>query len=223
MPLRCSQSNAEASCRRSFRSEPGRSRLARRSASAACFCKGENLCLPSIVLVILIVSIHGLSSARGTAGSWRKSVHQRPGLRQILQCVGQIRTGSFVQTLNHTSDLRRHGKLHGAIPTLLGSPSSRSQFSGASWIGSHWFGMENSGISAECRHEAWYALCRAGNQRREASFEVADLPYCLVSLGSGRKSLRGFSQSRQHLCQLVQFISSGYSNNALAHAVASSV
>jgi hypothetical protein len=63
MPLRCSQSKAEASCRRTFRSEPGGSRLARRSASAACFCKGENLRSTSIVLVVLIAVIHGLSSA----------------------------------------------------------------------------------------------------------------------------------------------------------------
>src|SRR5262249_24239981 len=34
--------------------------------------------------------------------------------------------------------------------------------------------------------------CGPGNQRREASFEVADLLYCLVSLGSRRKPLRGF-------------------------------
>jgi len=60
MPLRCSQSNDEASCRRSFRPEPGGSRLARRSTSAACISKAENLCSTSIVLVILIAPIYGL-------------------------------------------------------------------------------------------------------------------------------------------------------------------
>jgi hypothetical protein len=65
-------------------------------------------------------------------------------------------------------------------------------------------------------------LCGAGNQRRKAPFEVAYLPECLVSLASGRKSLRGFPQARQQSRQLVQFISFGYSNYALAHAVASS-
>jgi hypothetical protein len=84
--------------------------------------------------------------ACNNTGSNRRFVHQPVDLRQILQCVGQIRTGSFVQTLNQMSDLRRHGKPHGAMPTLLLSPSSRSQFSGASRIGSQWLGTGSSRI-----------------------------------------------------------------------------
>jgi hypothetical protein len=91
------------------------------------------------------------SSACRAAGSYEISVHQCVGLRQILQCVGQIRTGSPVHTLNQTSDLRRHGKLHGAMPTLFLSPSSRSQFSGASWIGSQLLGIASSPVSADRR------------------------------------------------------------------------
>jgi hypothetical protein len=62
MPLRCSQSNAEASCRRSFRPKPRGSRRARRSVSAACFSRGENLRSNSIALVILAPS-YALSSS----------------------------------------------------------------------------------------------------------------------------------------------------------------
>jgi hypothetical protein len=89
-----------------------------------------------------------------STGSNRRFVHQPIDLRQILQCVGQIRTGSFVQTLNQMSDLRRHGKPHGAMPALLLSPSSRSQFSGASRIGNQWLGTGSSRISAARHHEA---------------------------------------------------------------------
>ena len=89
----------------------------------------------------------------------------------------------MVQTLNQMSDLRRHGKLHGAIPTLLVSPSSRSQFSGASWIGSHWFGIESSRISAECRHEAWDAYAaRATNVAKRRS----KLTICLTASSRSR-------------------------------------
>jgi hypothetical protein len=91
---------------------------------------------------------------RSSTGGNRRLVHQPVDLRQILQCVGQIRTGSFVQTLNQMSDFRRHGKPHGTMPTLLLSPSSRSQFSGASRIGSQWLGTGSSRISAECHHGA---------------------------------------------------------------------
>jgi hypothetical protein len=190
-------------------------------------------------------------------------VHWREGSRQILQCVGQIRTGSLVQTLNQTSDLRRHGKLHGAMPTLHLSPSSRSQFSGASWIGSHLLGMESSHVlsascrlpalsrpmsktallesdcsgrtcpSADCsfsdrrsqhavRRQRIVQLGSAFDERRDTPFEAADLPDGFVSLGPRRKAFRGFPQARQQLYEFVQF-SFGYSNCALAHAVASSL
>ncbi len=113
---------------------------------------------------------------RSSTGGNRRFVHQPVDLRQILQCVGQIRTGSLVQTLNQMSDLRRHGKPHGAMPTLLLSPSSRSQFFGASRIGSQWLGTGSSRISAECHHEAsdTYAA-RATNVAKRRS----KLPICL--------------------------------------------
>ena len=120
----------------------------------------------------------GSSSACSSAGNYQRSTHQSAALRQILQCVGQIRTGSFDQTLNQMSDLRRHGKLHGAMPTLLRSPSSRSQFSGASWIGSHWLGIESSRISAECRHQARDThAARATNVAKRRS----KLPICFTA------------------------------------------
>jgi hypothetical protein len=59
------------------------------------------------------------------------------GSRQVLQCVGQIKTGSSAHTLYHPPDFRRHGKPHGIMPVLSTSPTSKSQSSGASWIGSH--------------------------------------------------------------------------------------
>ena len=63
--------------------------------------------------------------------------YQFVGSRQVLQCVGQIKTGSSAHTLCQTPDFRRHGKPHGIMPVLLTSPTSKSQSSGASWIGSH--------------------------------------------------------------------------------------
>jgi hypothetical protein len=118
-------------------------------------------------------------------------VHQqRVGLRQILQCVGQIRTGSFVQTLNQMSDLRRHGKLHGAMPTLLLSPSSRSQSSGASWIGSHCPEIKSWRISAECHHQAWDDhAARATNVAKRRS----KLLICLMA--SSRSTPTGSSRA----------------------------
>jgi hypothetical protein len=63
--------------------------------------------------------------------------YQFVGSRQVLQCVGQIKTGSSAHTLYQTPDFRRHGKPHGIMPVLSTSPTSKSQSSGASWIGSH--------------------------------------------------------------------------------------
>src|SRR6267142_1593563 len=63
--------------------------------------------------------------------------YQFVGSRQVLQCVGQIKTGSSAHTLCQTPDFRRHGKPRGIMPVLLTSPTSKSQSSGASWIGSH--------------------------------------------------------------------------------------
>src|SRR5580693_6357339 len=79
---------------------------------------------------------------RCAGGTFPKRQHanltyQFVGSRQVLQCVGQIKTGSSAHTLHQTPDFRRHGKRHGIMPVLSTSPTSKSQSSGASWIGSH--------------------------------------------------------------------------------------
>jgi hypothetical protein len=61
----------------------------------------------------------------------------KKGARQILQCVGQIKIGSSAQALYQIPKFRRHGKHNGATPVLSSSPTSNSQSSGASWMGSH--------------------------------------------------------------------------------------
>jgi hypothetical protein len=66
-----------------------------------------------------------------------KSDYQFGGVRQTLQCVGQIKIGSSVQVLYQTPNFRRHGKHSGATPALSSSPTSKSQSSGASWMGNH--------------------------------------------------------------------------------------
>ena len=66
-----------------------------------------------------------------------KSAYQLVGARQILQCVGQIKIGSSAQALYQTPNFRRHGNPNGITPVLPSSPTSKSQSSGASWIGSH--------------------------------------------------------------------------------------
>ena len=66
-----------------------------------------------------------------------KSAYQLVGARQILQCVGQIKIGSSAQALYQTPNFRRHGKPNGIMPVLSSSPTSKTQSSGASWIGSH--------------------------------------------------------------------------------------
>ena len=175
------------------------------------------------------------------------------GSRQILQCVRQIRTGSLVHTLNQVSDSRRHGNLHGAMPTLLLSPSSRSQWSGANSIGSHSLEMESSRVcpvgrlthhTSKRRWPKWADHARlsvqarrslhaetghrpmrlgsACDECRDAPFEAGDLPDRLVSFGPRRKTICGFPQALQQLHEFAQF-SAGYSNYALAHAVASSL
>jgi hypothetical protein len=67
----------------------------------------------------------------------QKSAYQLVGARQILQCVGQIKIGSSAQTLYQTPNFRRHGKPNGIMPIFSSSPTSKSQSSGASWIGRH--------------------------------------------------------------------------------------
>ena len=67
----------------------------------------------------------------------RKSAYQLVGARQILQCVGQIKIGSSAQALYQTPNFQRHGKRNGIMPVSSISPTSKSQSSGASWIGSH--------------------------------------------------------------------------------------
>jgi hypothetical protein len=67
----------------------------------------------------------------------QKSAYQLVGARLILQCVGQIKIGSSVQALYQPPRFRRHGKPNGIMPVLPSSPTSKSQSSGASWIGSH--------------------------------------------------------------------------------------
>src|ERR1700730_17418534 len=79
-----------------------------------------------------------------TARARRQSRHDRLAellrsiyIRQDLQCVGWIRTGSPAHTLNQKPDTRRQENPHGATPLLSTTPISRSQFSGASSMGSH--------------------------------------------------------------------------------------
>jgi hypothetical protein len=67
----------------------------------------------------------------------RPPTYQLVGARQILQCVGQIKIGSSAQALYQTPNFRRHGKPKGRMPVLSSSPTSKSQSSGASWMGSH--------------------------------------------------------------------------------------
>src|SRR6266850_4123217 len=67
----------------------------------------------------------------------QKSAYQLVGARQILQGVGKIKIGSSAQALYHPPNFRRHGKPNGIMPVLSSSPTSKSQSSGASWIGSH--------------------------------------------------------------------------------------
>jgi hypothetical protein len=67
----------------------------------------------------------------------QKSAYQLVGARQILQCVGKIKIGSSAQALYHPPNFRRQGKPNGITPVLSSSPTSKSQSSGASWIGSH--------------------------------------------------------------------------------------
>jgi hypothetical protein len=79
---------------------------------------------------------------RALAGSRRRGRRQMPthkfvGSRQILQCVGQIKIGPSAQALYQTPNFRRHGNPNGITPVLPSSPTSKSQSSGASWIGSH--------------------------------------------------------------------------------------
>lgn len=202
MPLRCSQSKAEASCRRSFRSEPGGNRLARRSASTACFSRGENLCSASIVLVKLIAPI--FACRQPAAGRQLSEVHsptrrlapnspvpwtdqERLVRPNIEPNVGPAPTWKAPR---RNTDLAPFAEFQIAIfrceldRQLLARNGKLPHISRAASRGPG-------------------CLCCAGNQRREASFEVAYLPYCLVSLDSGRKSLRGFPQLRQHSRQLV--------------------
>jgi hypothetical protein len=73
----------------------------------------------------------GLDGARGVAND------QLVGARQILQCVGKIKIGSSAQALYQTPNFRRQGKRNDTMPVLSSSPTSKSQSSGASWIGSH--------------------------------------------------------------------------------------
>ena len=67
----------------------------------------------------------------------QKSAHQLVGARQILQCVGKIKIGSSAHALYQPPNFRRHGKPSGIMPVLSSSPTSKTQSSGASWIGSH--------------------------------------------------------------------------------------
>src|SRR6478672_4893717 len=75
--------------------------------------------------------------------AFAKSAYQLVGARQILQCVGQIKIGSSAQALYQTPNFRRHGKPSGIMPVLSSSPTSKSQSSGASWIGSHLFDIKS--------------------------------------------------------------------------------
>jgi hypothetical protein len=75
----------------------------------------------------------------------------KKGARQILQCVGQIKIGSSAQALYQTPNFRRHGKPNGIMPVLSSSPTSKSQSSGASSIGSHGTARRNIPKSLEAR------------------------------------------------------------------------
>jgi hypothetical protein len=119
-------------------------------------------------------------------------------MRQVLQCVGQINTGSLVQTLNQTSDFRRHGKLHVAMPVLVLSPTSRAQSSGASWMGNHWLDVERPNGLGRSRRE-----CR--DAPLEALYPLLEALYLLegaLALGSLREPPRGLPQAGQQTCQV---------------------
>jgi len=188
MPLRCSQSSPTASCRRSFRVEPRGSRLARRSASAACSSSGERARSIPIFSISLSSRPNSLVviSARRRIRRGQSRFQARDRMRQVLQCVGQINTGSLVQTLNQTSDFRRHGKLHVAMPVLLLSPTSRVQSSGASWMGNHCPDVERPN-----------ALGRASRECRDAPLEAFYLLEGTLALGSLREPPGGLPKASQ--------------------------
>jgi hypothetical protein len=70
-------------------------------------------------------------------------IYKLVGARQTLQWVGQIKIGSSAQALCQTPNFRRHGKRSGTMPVLSSSPTSKSQFSGASWMGSHFTALHD--------------------------------------------------------------------------------
>lgn len=134
MPLRCSQSNADAGCRRSFRPEPGGSRLARRSASAACLSSGESTCSISLGPALIIASIHWLIA--GSAACGMHIVHSPA--RRLAPNFPVRRTD-------------QDGLVGPDVEPNLGlAPTWKAPWrnadlahltSGASWIGSHLLGM----------------------------------------------------------------------------------
>jgi hypothetical protein len=91
--------------------------------------------------------------------------YQLVGARQTLQWVGQIKIGSSAQALYQTPNFRRHGKRSGTMPALSSSPTSKSQFSGASWMGSH--------FNSPTRHRL--ELEGACNKYGNPPLEVTDL------------------------------------------------
>ena len=94
----------------------------------------------------------------------KKSDYQLVGARQILQCVGQIKIGSSAQALYQTPNFQRHEKRSGATRVLSSSPTSKSQSSGASRMGSH------SVAPHDIQH-----LEGACNQRSHPPLEATDL------------------------------------------------
>ena len=175
MPFRCSQSNAEASCRRSFRSEPRGNRLARRSVSAACFSRGENLCSNSIVLVILAPS-YALSPIR----------QEHPQQSEVRSPTRRLAPNSPVRWTDQDRLVRPNVE-----PDVGLAPTRKAPRRNADLVS-----LAKLQITILRREQDWQPMarnrklphisgvpsrgpgysCGAGNQRRKASFEIAYLP-----------------------------------------------
>jgi hypothetical protein len=173
MPFRCSQSNTEASCRRSFRSEPGGNRLARRSVSAACFSRGENLCSNSTALIILAPSYAFANLQEHRQQSEVRSPTHRLAPNSPVRWTDQDRlVRPNIEPDVGLAPTRKAPRRNAGLASLAKLQVTilrREQ---------DWQPMARNGklphISGAPSRGLGYSCC-AGNQRRKAPFEIADL------------------------------------------------
>lgn len=90
MPLRCNHRSPTASCRRSFLLGPTGSSLARRKASAACICSGDNFSLHELDSVGTSAADHaGGNNSPGRSiceTEWRPRLSSRHLCEQDARC-----------------------------------------------------------------------------------------------------------------------------------------